>query len=276
MRQNKRFAPADKKAIFGPRLPGKYPSMIKTVSFAILFALGFAATAQISEPNAESAYGYQKEGDQPDIPGTFTLELGLNSALSAPKKFDAALWGSRTANIYYQYEFRIMESKFSIVPGIGLSLERFKFKNGAIMGYDEDDSLKLLLPAETPMTGLKKSQLVTNYLEIPLELRFSTNPSDPGRSFKVSVGGRIGYMYDSFNKIKYKDTDGETKQLKDKQDWNLTKLRYGVYGKLGLGNFNLFGYYNLTPLFEAGKGPGEGGAVNDFQTITVGISLSAF
>lgn len=250
--------------------------MIKTVSFAIFFALSFAAAAQVSEPNAESAYGYQKEGDQPDIPGTFTLELGLNSALEAPEKFDPALWGSRSVNVYYQYEFRIMQSKFSLVPGIGLSLERFKFKNGAILGYDDQDSLKLLIPAETTMTGLKKSQLITNYLEIPLELRFSSNPSDLGRSFKVAVGGRIGYLYDSFNKIKFKDTNGETKQLKDKQDWNLTKLRYGVYGKLGLGNFSLFGYYNLTPLFEEGKGPGEGGTVTDFQTITVGISLSAF
>jgi hypothetical protein len=250
--------------------------MIKTVSFAILFAVSFAAAAQVSQPNAESAYTSQKEGDQPDIPGTFTLELGVNNALNAPDKFDAALWGSRTINVYYQYEFRIMESKFSIVPGIGLSLERYKFKNGAILGYDEDDSLKLLLPAETPMTGLKKSQLITNYLEIPLELRFNSNPSDLARSFKVALGGRVGYMYDSFNKIKYKDTDGETKQLKDKQDWNLTKLRYGVYGKIGLGNFSLFGYYNLTPLFEEGQGPGENGVVTDFQTITVGISLSAF
>ena len=250
--------------------------MIKTVSFAILFALSFAAAAQVSEPNAESAYGPQREGDQPDIPGTFTLELGLNNALDAPERFDAALWGSRTINVYYQYEFRILQSKFSLVPGIGLSLERWKFKNGVILGYDDQDSLKLLQPNETTMTGLKKSQLITNYLEIPLELRFTSNPSDPGRSFKIAVGGRVGYLYDSFNKLKYEDTDGETKQLKDKQSWNLTKLRYGVYGKLGLGNFALFGYYNLTPLFEEGKGPGQGGIVTDFQTITVGISLSAF
>lgn len=248
--------------------------MIKSFSFAILFALSFAAAAQVSEPNAESAYAAPKTGDRPDIPGTFTLELGLNNALDAPDKFDAALWGSRTMNVYYQYEIRILQSKMSVVPGIGLSLERFKFKNGAMPGY-QNDSLKLLLPAETAMTGLKKSQLVTNFLEIPLELRFTSNPSDPGRSFKAAVGGRIGYLYDSFSKIKYK-ADGETKQLKDKQDWNLNRFRYGVYAKLGLGNFSLFGYYNLTPLFEEGKGPAENGVVNDFQTVTVGISLSAF
>ena len=75
--------------------------------------------------------------------------------------------------------------------------------------------------------------------------------------------------------MKYKES-GETKQLKNKQNFNLTRFRYGVYGKLGIGNFSLFGYYNLTPLFKEGEGLWEAGSVNDFQTMTVGISLSAF
>lgn len=241
--------------------------MIKLASIAILIAITISAAAQTTEPSP-------KKYNRPDIPGAFVLELGINSALDAPSKFSPALWGSRTLNIYYQYNIRILNSKFSIVPGVGFSLERFKFKNGATLGYDED-SLKLFTPSETGMTGLRKSQLVTNYFEIPVELRFSTNPEDPGRSFKVAVGGRVGYLYDGFSKLKYKE-DGETKRLKDKQDWNLTKFRYGLYGKFGIGNFSLFAYYNLTPLFEEGKGPGEKNVVNDFQTVTVGISLSSF
>jgi hypothetical protein len=256
---------------------GKYPSMIKLTSIALLLALSIPAAAQVSEPNAESAYPPPSKGDRPDIPGTFALELGLNKALDAPDRFSTALWGSRTINVYYQYEMRIMKSKFSIVPGFGLSLERYKFKNLATLGYDPaaNDSLKLLLPTENTIPEMRKSQLVTNYFEVPLELRFSTNPSDPARSFKIGVGGRIGYLYDGFTKLKYKE-NGETKQLKDKQDWNLTRFRYGVFGKIGLGNFSLFGYYNLTPLFEEGKGPGEKNVVKDFQTFTLGFSLSAF
>lgn len=242
--------------------------MIKLASIAILFAFSISAAAQSTEPGT-------KKYTRPDIPGTFVLELGINRAPDAPSNFSLGLWGSRTQNVYYQYDIRIMKSKFSIVPGIGLSLERFKFKNGATLAYEADDSLKLLTPTQSGMTGIRKSQLVNNYVEIPLELRYSTNPDDPGRSFKVGLGARIGYMYDSFSKLKYKE-DGETKQLKDKQNWNLTRLRYGVYGKIGLGNFSLFGYYNLTPLFEEGKGPGEKNRVTDFQTFTVGISLSSF
>ena len=82
-------------------------------------------------------------------------------------------------------------------------------------------------------------------------------------------------MYDAFTKLKYRE-DGETKKLKDNQNWNLTRLRYGVSARLGIGNFSLFGYYNLTPLFEEGEGPYERNIANDFQTVTVGIALSAF
>lgn len=240
--------------------------MNKLAAIAILIATTLSAAAQTNEAPRRG---------QPNIPGAFVLELGINRALDAPSGFSTAFWGSRTVNFYYQYDIRILNSKFSFVPGIGLSFERFKFKNGATLGYDEDDSLKLFTPAETGLTGMRKSQLVTNYLEIPLELRFSTNPDDPNRSFKAAIGGRIGYLYDGFSKLKYRE-DGETKRLKDKQSWNLTKFRYGVYGKLGIGNFSLFGYYNLTPLFEEGKGPGEQNMVTDFQTVTVGISLSSF
>src|SRR5688500_3075760 len=115
--------------------------MIRPAFFIALLAFAVPAAAQVSEPNAESAYATPRTG-QPNIPGTFVLELGINSALDAPETFDLGLWGSRTLNVYYTHELRLMKSKFSIVPGIGLSLERFKFKNGATLGYDAEDSLK--------------------------------------------------------------------------------------------------------------------------------------
>jgi hypothetical protein len=132
-------------------------------------------------------------------------------------------------------------------------------------------------PAETrdAYPGLRKTQLITNYIDMPLELRYSSKPEDPARSFKIAAGFRVGYMYDAFNKIKYK-ADGEVKQVKDKQFHNLNRFRYGMYGKVGLGNVSLFCYYNLSPLFEAGKGFYTNGKADDFNTMTIGISLAAF
>ena len=219
---------------------------------------------------------------RPDIPGTFALEFGFNQDLSAPNEFDLGFWGSRTANLYYQYDVRILKSSFSFVPGIGLSLERFKFSNDNTLGYADGDleSIVMISPADAGFTDIKKSHLITNYIDVPLEIKYSTKPDDPARSFKISVGGRVGYLYDSFTKVKYKE-DGDVKKLKNKEDFNLNKFRYGLSGRIGIGNFSFFCYYNLTPLFEEDKGlsdiiSGESPVKNDFNTLTIGISLASF
>lgn len=254
--------------------------MIKKLgAFILLFAISLSAISQSTET--------KKTGARPDIPGTFTIELGLNRALSAPSAFKLGLWGSRTVNVYYQYEMRILKSHFSFVPGIGLSLERFKFRSGHILSLSKEDDVYfgpvansdsvVLYPVTThKLYSLRKSQFINNYVEVPLELKYTLNPDDPSRSFKISIGGRVGYMYDAYTKIKYKQ-EGEIKQIKDKQNFNLTRFRYGAFAKIGFGSFSLFGYYNLTPLFKKDKGFYEAGLPNNsMNTMTVGISLSSF
>lgn len=246
----------------------------KIPALLILTIISLTAFAQTETP--------KKMSRRPDIPGTFALEFGFNRDLSGPDQFSLNFFGSRTVNLYYQYDFRILNSSFSFVPGIGLSLERFKFGNENTPAYDPNDteSIVMLTPNETGLSGIKKSQLITNYIDVPVEIRYSTKPDDPARSFKISVGGRIGYMYDSFTKIKYKE-NSEVKKLKNKENLNLTKFRYGLTARIGVGNFSLFGYYNLTPLFEEGKGlsdiiSAESSVKNDFSTLTIGISLASF
>lgn len=221
----------------------------------------------------------KKTSKRPDIPGTFVLELGLNHAQHAPNNFNAAFWGSRTLNFYWQYDIRILKSRFSFVPGIGLSLERWKFKDGRVL-TNQGDSLLLESPRETGLLRLKQSKLITNYLEIPVEFVYRTRPDDPARSFKIAVGGRVGILYDAFTKVKYRE-DGQVKKFKDNQSFDLNKIRYGLSGRIGIGNFSVFTYYNLNSLFESDKSPwvGEGDKAvrpSDFNTFTIGISLASF
>lgn len=241
----------------------------KFAGIVLLSGLPFLALSQVSQLKKTTA--------RPDIPGTFVIDLGINRDNSGPDDFSLGAVGSRTVNIYYQYEFRILKSSFSFVPGIGLSLERYKFKNEYILEYRSSSSeeLSMVSPRNADYPDIRKSQLITNYLEVPLELRYTLNPDDPSRSFKVAFGGRIGYLFDSFTKIKYEE-DSEVKKVKDKQNFNLNQFRYGLTGRIGFGNFSLFGYYNLTPLFEKGKGLQDADGDNDFNTYTIGISLSSF
>ena len=236
--------------------------MIRSV-FALLFSLSVSipVLAQTTQKVA-----------RPDIPGSFVFDLGINRGRLTPTNFSQGFWGSRTVNFYYQYPLRIGRTKFSFVPAIGLSLERFKLVNNyTLSNLKDQEGTFPLVPANTLYPGTYKSMIVTNYFELPVGFRFDTHPEDMARSLSFAVGGRVGILYDGFTKLKYSQ-DGETKTIKDKQNHGLNPFRYGVYGRFGIGSFNIFSFYNLSPLFEAGKGP----ASTVMTTYTIGISINGF
>jgi len=246
--------------------------MIKKFLFFVLFTI--LSMAAIGQDNAKPT---EKKKGRPNIPGTFAIDFGFNIP---PKKenFNTNFFGSRTLNIYYYYDYQLGNSKFSVHPGFGLGLERYKFSNDRTLGYiagpsSAYDTLRMVPVSDVlpSASSIKKTGLITNYIDVPLEVRYSTNPDDPGRSFKVSLGFKFGVLYDSFTKIKYRE-NGETKKIKDKQNYNLNPIRYGVLFRIGAGNFSAYANYTLSPLFEKGNGP-DGAEINNF---TVGLTLAAF
>ena len=98
-----------------------------------------------------------------------------------------------------------------------------------------------------------------------------TNPEDIARSFNVAVGGRFGYLFDSFTKMDFRD-NSENKTSKDKQFHGMNPWRYGMFGRVGIGGFSLFAYVNISPMFEEGKGPG----MTTMSSATFGISINGF
>jgi hypothetical protein len=240
----------------------------------VIFVL-FVAFSSITFAQAQVSTVEKKKG-RPNIPGTFAIDFGFNIP-SEKEGFNTNFFGSRTLNIYYYWDHQIGKSNFSVHPGIGFGLERYKFSNDKTLGYipgpsSDYDTLRMV-PVTSVITpsSIKKTGLITNYIDIPLEVRFNSNPDDPGRSFKVSLGFKFGVLYDSFTKIKYRQ-DSETKKLKDKQNYNLNPIRYGVLFRIGAGSFSAFANYTLSPLFKDGEGP-DGAKINNF---TVGLTLAAF
>lgn len=263
----------------------------KLAALALLLTLSLSAFAQSTETTATG------KSRRPDIPGTFVLELGINRLMEKPNEIKYGFWGSRTMNVYYLYDMRIGNSKFTFHTGIGLGMERFKlmsskqyFSNDTVsytnptLAYDavgnttflpaanviyDNDSLGQIDYSQSFST--KKSMMTMTYLDIPVEFRFNVNPEDPARSFKIGVGGRAGYLINAHTKIRYKE-NGDIKKLKNSQAFNLSRFRYSAFLKVYLGNFSIFGYYNFNPLFEEGKGPMQTKATS----YTVGISLASF
>ena len=217
----------------------------------------------------------KRKAYKPDIPGFFLIDFGFNSTFGSPPYFTKGFWGSRTLNVYYHYPIQIGNSKFSYNPGAGFAFERFKLTNNYTLPQvvQSDGYFDLINPntlAAFSNATIQKSMIVSNYLDfMPIEFRFDTNPKDPSRSFNVSLGGRVGVLVESHTKIKYA-ANGVNGIYKDKQLHGINQIRYGVYTRIGIGNFNFFGFYNISPYFAPNKGP----AATNMNTMTIGISLN--
>lgn len=113
------------------------------------------------------------------------------------------------------------------------------------------------------------NKLVTKYLEIPLELQWKSKPVHHNKSFFIAAGVRGGVLIQSYWKYVYTVPVYGTEKIKVYSIPNLNTFRYGVMGRVGYGNFALYGFYGLSDLFQSGKGTVA-------TPFSVGISLTTF
>jgi hypothetical protein len=244
--------------------------------FSLASALAFATGN--NRPNERSNVQQQQQA-RPNLPGDFLIDFGVSLFSDAPDTLGLATLRSRAVNIYYLYRIPLGESAFSLHPGFGLGFENFMFSddnvtlrmvgdNTEVAGLNQHISTITQRNAQ----NLRKSKLNANYFDIPLELRFNTNKDTPNRGFRVSVGGRVGILFDSKTKFKY-EVDDNTKIAKFKESFSLNRFRYGVSGRLGVGSFSVFYYQNLSNLFRSGRGS-EG--IEETRSFMTGISFALF
>ena len=206
-------------------------------------------------------------GAQPDLPGVLMLDFGFNFLLNDAPNMDLRFWKSKGVGLYYLYDVPLGDSKFSFHPGIGVGFESYGFRQNITLSTPagSDTTAIVNLDAEV-YEAVDKSKLITHYVDIPLEFRFHTQRGYQG--FMVAVGGKVGYLFSSYTKIKY-DNEGETITDKTRKDFNLNRLRYGAQARIGFRGFNLFGHYMFSDLFQSDAGP-------QANNLKVGLSVNLF
>jgi hypothetical protein len=165
---------------------------------------------------------------------------------------------SRGFNAYFMLDKPFRSSpKFSIGFGLGISTSNIFFRR-------EDLDLKAastVLPF-TPVdqsNHFKKYKLATGFLEIPLEFRYSSKPSEPDKSFKIALGGRIGTLVNVHTKGKtLQDKNNATVNNyieKENSKHFINGTRFMATGRVGYGILSLFGAYQLSSVLKTGAGP---------------------
>ena len=196
----------------------------------------------------------------------FNIYLGLNSftntgSISAPynsKDFELSPLGSRYIGFGWTRSGTISKgtnTAFKISYGLELSWYNFMLENNAFFVKGNDNIGFSDYQNAGKQVALSRNKLTIANINLPVM---------PYIAFKkgsiityIAAGGYVGYRLDSYTKTK--EDDGGKKQ------WNhssffLNNVRYGLAFELGLKNFpDLFINYDLSNLFQDGRGPKVGG-----------------
>jgi hypothetical protein len=115
----------------------------------------------------------------------------------------------------------------------------------------------------------RRSKLTMAYLELPAEVRFSTNPSNPNHAWKFALGVKAGLLLNAHTKVKMiRDVNGFTNYTTKVKDNHLfTPGRFAGTFRVGYGVFSLFGQTDITNFFRSGDGP-------TIRPWTLGITIS--
>lgn len=181
---------------------------------------------------------------------------------------------SRSFNFYVMMDFPFKtDPRFSVALGPGVGTDHIFFEKTNITIADQSKPLRFQNLADT--NHFDKYKLVSAFLELPVELRFSSNPEKSGKSFKLAIGAKVGTLVDIHVKGKrWVDKNGDlvtgfgerfVQKQKDKHFFNGNRL-VGT-ARIGYGYFSLFGTYELGPFIKEGLGP-------TIHPFSIGITLS--
>ena len=209
--------------------------------------------AQGNTPEKESKPPSSEElGSNTD---QFVLRLGFNRLSHSENAF-TPYWSSLEVgyDFFVDMPFGLEESpsKFSLAIGGGLQWNNY-FHNGrfihdtAGMAFRETTNFR-------NQDSVRRSKLGVAYFNIPVELRFRSQPKGGGLSFKWAIGWQTGFKLRSYQK-EVRNDNGNYQVFRTNRYRDVNFLRSGPTARIGIGAVNIQGFYSLTGLFKKDRGP---------------------
>jgi len=176
---------------------------------------------------------------------------------------------SKTVNIYLMMDFPFKNNpKLSVGIGAGLGSDHLMFSKINIGLKEGGDELPFTNVRDT--NHFKKTKLAVNYVEAPIELRYSAQPAT-GKGLKIALGIKVGQLINVHTRSAKLQNRNENLindyVVKESSKRFINSTRLAGTLRVGVGRFSVFSSYQLTPVIRDGFGP----AVRTFST---GIVLS--
>ena len=139
---------------------------------------------------------------------------------------------------------------FGLVTALGVNFNNYRFDGNNTIVVDGEGIVTPSYPADP--IRFDKSKLATVYGILPVMLEVQI-PVSHGSTINLGAGVTGAVKLGSHTKVVYHN-DGKQKD-KNRDDFNLNVLRYGVTARAGYEMVQVYGTCWLSPVFEKGKGP---------------------
>jgi hypothetical protein len=173
-------------------------------------------------------------------------------------------------NIFEKY-IPIAGDRFGLLTGLGFQWNNYDLDNDKRLGVTEsvgDMKSQVFGYRDSSMASVSKNKFKATYLTLPILFEYN-DKKVARKGFHISAGMLFGYRIGSKNKMKYTTEGGNDKKDKYRDDFNLNPFTYALTTRVGIGWFNMFATYNLSPLFQKDRGP-------ELYPFTVGLTLLDF
>ena len=239
------------------------------LSLISLTVLGFAANAQSSSTNGVTKL---------DLTGRpsdhLMFQIGTDTWTGAPDSVKLGGGLSRHFNVYFMYDKPFKTNQhFSVAFGLGIGSSNIFFDNHTTVDIKSVASTLPFKHIDSASNHFAKVKLTEIYLHAPLELRYFSDPKNPGKSWKAAAGVKVGLLMKAYTKSKNLEDRlgnsiyGKTYVEKEinKRFFNATDI--SLTGRAGYGMISLDAAYLVNGVLRDGFGP----VMNKFS---IGITIS--
>jgi hypothetical protein len=215
----------------------------------------------IFDKNTKDTVIKKKKIDKDDFKHWQGLSLGVNGYLTpdadfsmAPKYDYMSLNYTRSINVQFnifQKNWSIYKEYIQIATGFGIEWRRFMLDNKTTLNADSSFTWGVIDSTNT--FKFTKNLFRSTLLQVPLLIEFNTN-KNPKKAFHIAVGGVGQFAVGTRTKQKFERNNDEYEKIR-KDNYNINPFVFKTHASIGYSNFTVFGEYNITSLFEKGKGP---------------------
>ena len=240
--------------------------IMKKIAFIVIALISFsAASAQLKPKKDWSKVEIDRSGDH------IMIQLSSDHWSGAPDSISGRTKGlSRGLNFYVMMNKPFKsDPRWSVAFGAGISTSSIFFSKTNIGILSA--GTKLPFSNLDSSNHFKKYKLATSFLEVPIELRYTVDPSNESKSLKFAVGVKVGTMLNAHTKGKTLLNRSNATVLsyteKESRKTFFNTTRISATARVGIGHFSLFGAYSITSFLKDGAGP----SIKPYQ---VGLTIS--